>query len=289
MRLFVPRPLCLLVLLIASGGFSFAQTARLPEPASYGSKISVRPDLAYGEAGHQIFDLYLPAGADRPKVVICWFGGAFWGGDKSHMGGVCAYLAAHGFAALAPGYALGAKDGSVSVWPQAVYDAKAAVRHVRANERSLQVDASRVAALGYSSGAYLAMMVGVTPNLTELEGPGVVLPGASRVSAVIAMAGVYDRRRDLGLPLALLGAGYEEKPDLRIAASPIIYVNPRTVPIYVLHGQDDDVADVSSATQLSAALRENRVPHELHLVAAKHYPITVEQLGGMVGWLRKVL
>ncbi len=67
------------------------------------------------------------------------------------------------------------------------------------------------------------------------------------------------------------------------------YVNPRTVPIYVLHGQDDDVTDVSSATQLVAALRENRVPHELHLVAANHYPITVEQLAGMVGWLRKVL
>lgn len=268
---------------------AFGQLFDLPGPEAYGSEITVRHDLAFGDLKHQVFDLFLPPGVEKPPVVICWFGGAFWGGNKSHMAGVASYFAAHGIAAVAPGYYRGEKDGSRAAWPYAVYDAKAIVRFVRGNETALNVDSARVAALGYSSGAYLAMMVGVTPNLTELEGPGVTLPGASRVSAVIAIAGAYDRRRTLGLPLALLGQGYEEKHDLRVATSPIIYISPRTVPVYILHGQSDDVADVSSATQLAETLRESNVHHELHLVDAGHDPITVGHLSSMVGWLKKVL
>lgn len=162
-------------------------------------------------------------------------------------------------------------------------------RFVRAQARELGVDGDRIVALGYSSGAYLAMMVGVTPNLPELEGPGWALSESSQVSAVVAVAGVYDRRRDIGLPLSLLGKGYEDKPDLRVATSPIIYVNPKTVPVYILHGRDDDIADVSSATQLAAALKEANVRHELRLTNKGHYPINQEELWLIANWLKQVL
>jgi acetyl esterase/lipase len=103
--------------------------------------------------------------------------------------GVAAYLASRGIAAVTPGYFLGAKDGSVAAWSRAVCDAKAVVRHLRATAKKLNINPDHIAALGYSSGAYLAMMVGFTPNLTELEGPGGHLGTSSRASAVVEIAG----------------------------------------------------------------------------------------------------
>jgi len=274
--------------LLAGAVPGFAQAARLPGPGSYGAKIEVRTDLAFGENEQQKLDLYLPADADSAPVVICWFGGAFWGSDKYAMSEVCAFLAARGYAAVAPNYFLGKRNGAVAAWPQAVYDAKAAVRYVRANAKALHLDPNRVAALGYSSGAYLAAMVGFTPNLTELEGTGGDRAESSRVSAVVAISGVYDRRGTLGLPLALLGQGYEKKHDLRVATSPVLYVGPDTVPVYILHGDHDHVANVASARQLAAALEDAHVPHQLRIVDADHDPVNAAELAAVAGWLDQV-
>ncbi|MBI5689027.1 MAG: alpha/beta hydrolase [Verrucomicrobia bacterium] len=287
-------PLCLglcSVLFVTCGGIGSlrGQPDSLPGPAHYGAAIEVVQEIAFGKSEHQKLDLYRPASGEPTPVVVCWFGGAFWGGNPWDMTGVASFLASRGFAAVAPGYFLGTKEGSRAAWPQAVHDAKAAVRFVRANASQLKVDGGRVVALGYSSGAYLAAMVGYTPNLRELEGEGANLDVSSRVSAVVAMAGVYDRRRDLGLPLGLLGKGYEEKIDLRVATSPVIYVHSRSVPTYLLHGRDDTVADVSSATQLAGVLAAAGVRHELRLVETGHYPISAAELERIVEWLRRIL
>jgi len=283
------RLLALIVVHVLAGVLCHGQSfADLPEPATYGSTIDVRTNIAFGEHDYQKLDLYLPAGASSAPIIVCWFGGAFWGSDRTQLASVAAYFAAHGFAAATPAYFLGTKDGSRSSWPRSVYDAKAAVRFVRANAPGLRVDPNRMVAFGYSSGAYLALMVGYTPNLLELEGPDGSLTTSSKVSAVIEVAGVCDRRRELGLPLGLLGRDYEDKYDLRVAASPIIYIGPNTVPTYILHGWHDTVADVSSATQLAAALDAAHVRHKRRLVDADHFPFNVEELRRMVEWLNKL-
>ncbi|MDB6164913.1 MAG: Alpha/beta hydrolase fold-3 domain protein, partial [Lacunisphaera sp.] len=258
-----------------------------PSVDATADQIRIRSDIRYGDEEQQQLDVYLPTPAFRPPVVICWFGGAFWGADKSQFAGLARYLASRGIGAITPGYYLGARDGSRAAWPKAVYDAKSAVRYVRAHASELNVDPDRIVALGYSSGAYLAMMVGFTPNLPELEGVGGNLEVSSRVSAVIEISGVCDRRRDVGIPLSLLGRGYEEKPDLRVATSPVIYVSSKTVPVYILHGRNDSVADVSCATQLADALESARVPHVLRVVDADHAPITGRELDLIVEWLKK--
>lgn len=265
------------------------QAGRLPTLSSYGSRIEVRSDIEFGGGEQQKFDLYMPATGGTPPVVVCWYGGAFYAGDRINMAEVGAFLAARGFAVAAPGYYLGTKDGSRAAWPRAVNDAKAIVRHIRGRAAELGVDANRIGTLGYSAGAYLAMMVGFTPNLSELEGSLFPPTHSSRVSAVVTIAGVCDRRRDIGLPLALLGAGYEEKYDLRVASSPILYVNRNTVPVYILHGRRDSVVDASSATQLASALKEAGVAHALRLVDTDHYPISSAEMDRIADWLGKVL
>ena len=279
-----------LILWIVTGAFSgLAQQLNLPSPDVYGSKIEIRTDIKFGDSEQQKLDLYRPSGTESAPVVICWFGGAFWGADKSHMASICAFLASHGFAAVAPNYFLGEKDGTKAAWPNAIYDAKAAVRFVRSNAKELRIDPGRMVALGFSSGAYLAAMVGFTPNLAEMEDTDVALSEPCKVSAVVAIAGVYDRRGALGLPLALLGKGYESKYDLRVATSPIIYIGPNTVPVYILHGDHDSVVNVASAKQLAAALEEAHVPRQVRIVDADHSPINEREFEAVIVWLRKML
>jgi acetyl esterase/lipase len=269
---------------------SFVQEKRtpLPDVTSYGDKIEVRKDIAFGTEPYQKLDLYLPKGDGPFPVVVCWFGGGFTGGNKGGMARMGAFLASKGFAAAAPGYVLADKEGEHPGWPRNVHDAKAAVRFVRSKSKEWHLDATRVAALGHSSGAYLAMMVGFTPHLKELEGDGAAKEESSAVLAVVDIAGVCDRRRSLGTgTVALLGKGYEEKDDLRVLASPVVYIGPKTVPVYILHGEQDKTVDLSSAKQLAEALEGSKVPHKLAVVGAGHDPISLEAMEPVVEWLKE--
>lgn len=263
----------------------------LPDVASYADRIEVRKDVAFGAEPHQKMDLYLPKGDGPFPVVVCFFGGGFTGGNKGGMARLGAFLASQGIAAAAPGYVLADKEGERPGWPRNVHDAKAAVRFVRSQAKEWKIDPARVAALGHSSGAYLAMMVGFTPHVKELEGDGAAKEESSAVRAVVDIAGVCDRRRSLGTgTTALLGKGYEQKDDLRALASPVIYIGPKTVPVYILHGDQDKTVDMSSPKQLDEALTAAKVDHRLQVVAGLgHDPIGVETMGPVAEWLKERL
>lgn len=263
----------------------------LPDVASHGDRVEVRRDIAFGAEPYQKLDLYLPRGEGPFPLVVCWFGGGFVGGDKGGMAKVGALLASKGFAAAAPNYYIADKAGERPGWPRNLHDAKAAVRFARSKAAEWRIDPRRVAGLGASSGAYLAMMVGFTPNLKELEGNGAAPELSSALSAVVDLCGVSDRRRSLGTGTqSLLGKGYEEKDDLRAQASPIVYVGPKTVPVFILHGDQDKTVDVSSARQLDEALSAAGVPHQTRIVpGAGHDPNSLEAMESIAEWLRERL
>jgi acetyl esterase/lipase len=265
----------------------------LPGVDRYGDRVLVKKDIPFSKEGlaHQKLDLYLPKGEGPFPVVVCWFGGGFTGGNKSGMAKVCAFLADKGVAAAAPGYYLAEPKQDKPGWPQNVNDAKCAVRFLRANAKMYHIDADRIAGLGHSSGAYLAMMLGFTPGLKELDGAGGSADQSSKLVAVVNIAGVCDRRGGLGTGTQnLLGKGYQDKPDLRKLASPIAHITKETPPVYTLHGDDDKTVLPDSARQLDAALKEAGVEHELQIVPKLgHNPITAETLAPVATWLAKKL
>jgi len=274
--------------LLASAAFGQPGLAPLPGVASYADRIEVRHDIVFGTEPYQKMDLYLPKGDGPFPVVICWFGGGFIGGDKRNIGPVAAFLAARGFATVAPNYFIADKAGEHPGWPRNVHDAKAAVRFVRAHAKDWHLDSTRIVGLGYSSGAYLALIVGFTPHLQELEGPGTAQGESSAILAVVDISGVSDRRGSLGsTTTALLGKGYEQKDDLRVIASPIIYVGPNTVPVFILQGDQDKTVDVSSARILAEALQRFKVPHQLNIVPAGHDPISAEAMESISSWVKE--
>src|SRR5207237_5878805 len=81
--------------------------------------------------------------------------------------------AARGYVAIAAQYRLSGQAG----FPALIHDAKAAIRWVRANAKTLGIEPQRIAVVGYSAGGYHALFTAGTANRAEFEGaegnPGV--------------------------------------------------------------------------------------------------------------------
>ena len=103
-------------------------------------------------------------------------------GDKSMMDPFGPELARHGFLAVAPEYRLLGE----SPWPAQLEDVKAAIRWTRANADSLGIHPDRIAIIGFSAGAQLALMAGGTPDMPVFKGKGGNDTITDRVAAVIA-------------------------------------------------------------------------------------------------------
>lgn len=262
----------------------------LPDPASYGDRVEIRRNVAYGSDPHRRLDLYRPRGDGPFPVVVCWFGGGFTKGSRAGMARVAAFLAAEGFAAAAPEYFLANADEGRPGWPRNLHDAKAAVRFLRSRAAELKLDGRRMSGLGSSAGSWLAMMTAFTPDRPDLDEPGA--DGTSTaLQAVVNIAGVVDRRGAFGTGTRhLLGLGFEGKPDLRALASPVLHLTAKSPPVYTLHGLKDEQVTPDSARALDARLRELGVDHCLHWVAeAGHQPMSAEALSSIACWLYGVL
>src|SRR5579885_1270122 len=125
-------------------------------PASY--QVELRQNVAYGPLDGETLDLCLPEGATDPRPgVVLVHGGGWVNGDKSEFAYQCSLLASEGFVAAAVNYRL----APAHIWPAQLVDVQLAVRYLRANANDLQLDSKRLCSWGASSGAHLAVFLGV--------------------------------------------------------------------------------------------------------------------------------
>jgi acetyl esterase/lipase len=161
-------------------------------------------------------------------------------------------------------------------YPAAVEDARRAVEFVRSNAARYNIDPDSIGAVGMSSGAHLALMLGV---LDEDAGPR-HQSGAdvsTKVQAVVAMAAPTDftafvadpnGRRDvvasfLGAPLNL-GSGPDSPEAITYReASPITYISSDDAPVFLVHGDSDTTVPYGQSVILRDELMRQGVDVEL--------------------------
>jgi acetyl esterase/lipase len=211
---------------------------------------SVERDLAYGDAPLQVGDLYRPAGAGPHPAVLLIHGGAWVRGDRANMRKFAERFAAAGFVAWNLEYRL-APDAT---WPAQLDDVRAALAWLRARAREIDVDPERIAAMGYSAGGHLALLLA----LAEGDGP--------RLAVVASGAGPTDLLAYPHSPLIakLMGGDADALPDAWEDASPISHVSPGDPPVFLYHGALDRVVGIEQSRRLLARLREAGVPSELY-------------------------
>jgi acetyl esterase/lipase len=206
------------------------------------------------------------------------------------MARVAERLADSGYTAVSVDYRL----APAHRFPAPVHDCKAAVRWIRRHADDLRVDPTRVGGFGYSSGAHLVAMLATTTPTDGLEGE--LPPGApsSRIQAAVLGGAPTDLRLfPPNLTLRrFLGGAPDELPDLYAFASPITHVSSDDPPMFLYHGAQDWVVDVSHARTMAKALDVAGVPHELHeskLGHAATFVMDGDEVAGAIRFLDRWL
>ena len=250
------------------------------EPAAKNEAVEVKLNVAYADNGNprQTLDLYLPrerVAGRRLPVVVFIHGGGWQNGNKSAgMSWVQPYAASGHYVGVAVGYRLAGE----APWPAQIHDCKAAVRWLRANAARYGLDADRIGVEGNSAGATLALLLGASAGIAELDGAlGLHVAESSRVAAVVnffgrinflaepvsARAGSGQAAALTGRLKVLFGGTLEEKAELARLASPVNHIGAGDVPVMTAHGTSDELVPYVQALELDAAMKRGGVTHLL--------------------------
>jgi acetyl esterase/lipase len=224
--------LILLTSVLLSASTAYAETIFIDQIFDF----TVETDVKYGEGavgtGSSYIDLeldiYRPTGPELPSLlpgITLIHGGGFTGGNKSHMSAFCEGFARRGWVATSIRYRLSGDnpEGDIYQAYQAAFDDGAlAVKWMRDNAVSLNIDSSRLGVGGQSAGAITSLKVGMGNY-----------PG-SEVSVVLDISGgLYSTLSDVD----------ENDPS-----------------VYMVHGMSDNTVPWDpQATDLAAALEANGV------------------------------
>jgi len=203
-----------------------------------GGVTQVVDGAAFGAEPRQRLDVWAPkqAGAKRP-VIVFFYGGSWNSGLREGYGFAARALAARGFVVVVPDYRL-VPDVR---WPGFVEDGAAAVRWVLANVAAHGGDPEKVAVMGHSAGAHIALLLALDRRW------GV----ADRIRAAVSLAGPTDF-----LPFATGGAAdaaLGNASDLK-DTQPISFARGDASPLLLLHGTDDTTVLPRNSERLAAAI-----------------------------------
>ena len=229
-------------------------------------------------------DIYLPETGDGPfPTLICIHGGAFWGGDKRDFQ-TAAYMEAipHGFAVVSVEQRLrralpeGGHDPE-GVFPNPVFDYKAAIRYLRANASTYMLDPDKFASCGGSAGGYHAIIAAASAANDVLYDKSLGYADISgEVQAVVSWFGVGDlvlqseftsRTPVMHLPDGttmpmanfadiFLGVNARENLNLAYFASPSAWITKSMPPTLIQSGAADAVVPIECSREIAVKIRE---------------------------------
>ena len=270
------RTLLLLSMPLAALLFVSAQT-----PGATAETDHFHRDVVYGKAGERELTLNLAHPAKRAPlhpVVLVFHGGGWIAGRKERHDATIRYLARQGFVAATVGYRLAPRNP----WPAQIDDARQALRYMRAEATRYGGDPKRIAAIGFSAGAHLSLLLGTVDSNTPSK-------TASKVDLVVS----YFAPTNLEVPPkdsllrapsealgALLGPAFQKD---RKGASPVHHVNRGDAPMLLFQGTRDALVPYEQTQAMLDKIAKEGVSAEVVFLAGAghgwrepHYTDTFE-------------
>ena len=214
-------------------------------------------DIEYKNANGKSLqlDIYRQKELNEKAPLLVFIHGGGWRSGKRQD--YLIYLldyAEKGFVTATVSYRL-KKD---SVYPAAIEDVLDAVDFLYKNEETYGYDTSRVALVGGSAGAHLAMLAGY----------GWENPPRHKVKAVVDIYGPVDLTTPYGqtqfMVTDFIGHSYSEKPELYWEASPARYLKEDLPPTLILQGTSDNLLPPSQSDTLHVRLNRLGVSNVYH-------------------------
>lgn len=204
---------------------------------------------------------YLAGGRDNAAVIVCPGGSYLWhdmGGEGKDVG---EWLQRNGISAFVLRYRTAGVGAFLTPYryvfrgnryPDALNDLLRAMQYVKAHSAELGVDASHVAAMGFSAGGHLVMSA--AELLPREQRPWFVVP----VYPVVTMTEACVHRRSRR---ALLGDSRLRSRQLCDLLSLERHVPADCPPVFLVNCKDDPVVDCRNSELLDSALTRQQVPH----------------------------
>jgi len=238
--------------------------------------------VAGGATKKLAMDIQVPQTAGTKPLVVYVPGGGFQRADKTGNLSLRTFAAEAGYVVASIQYRV-QPDGATYV--DSVSDIKAAVRYLRANAATYQINPASVGVWGDSAGGYLVAMTGVT-NGDKTYDTGENLNQSSDVQSVVVKFGAADLSKlaadfDPGTqkamaPLLAATAKYvngptstatlADDPAAVARANPITYIKPTDPPFVIFHGNADTTISPSETLALHNALRAGGVDSTRYVV-----------------------
>ena len=148
------RTLPAVIAMLCASAIAHAQTETEAPP------IEVLRSITYSQPGDKPLtaDIYLPQGDGPFPGVLVVHGGAWTVGSKGRMKRISTLLAERGYVAVAIDYRLAPKHK----FPAQLDDCRAAIGWMRDHAAEYHIDPLRIAGFGYSAGAHLVTLLGLS-------------------------------------------------------------------------------------------------------------------------------
>ncbi|MBW6499930.1 MAG: alpha/beta hydrolase [Bacteroidales bacterium] len=207
-------------------------------------------------------DIYKPKNIITPAPLLVFIHGGSWkGGKRSDYLVYLVDFAKRGFITATVSYRL-LKDGP---YPACAEDISDAVSWLLNNGSNYGYDPERIALIGGSAGAHLAMLAAYGwGKIPGGEDTANVSGSSQRIKALVNIYGPADLTteyaRNHPLVTALIAHSYDESPELYMEASPLFHVDKGDPPTLILHGTSDKLVPVSQSDDLKSRLDSLGVP-----------------------------
>jgi acetyl esterase/lipase len=192
-----------------------------------------------------------------PGVLVV-HGGTWQSGTSRDFLALNGYLAARDYVVFSINYRLAPK------WkfPAGRDDVLSALAYIKVYAKDLGLDPTRLALLGRSAGAQLALLAAYTANEPAIRGV-VSVYGPTDLKFGYehpASRQLIDTR---GVLEAYLGGSPAKADDAYFAASPINFVSPASPPTLLIHGMHDSHVLPEESERLESKLEQSTVKHLL--------------------------
>jgi acetyl esterase/lipase len=215
----------------------------------HSDSVSEKRGIVYCSIGDRklILDAFYPKQKSKvPRTAILFIHGGGWRtGSRTQHSPLAQRLANLGYVCITPEYRLSTE----ALYPAAVYDIKSAIRWIKANAKTYNIDTAKIVAAGFSAGGELAAFMGATNGLPQFEGTNCNLKYSSTVQAVVDIDGILsfvhpesgegDDSKRISAATNWFGYSKKDNPVLWEQASSLTHAGKHTPPTLFINSSVD--------------------------------------------------
>ena len=225
-----------------------------------GTAESVMKNVKFGSDAAQAMDVYLPAGrtSTNTKVIVFIHGGSWSGGDKAdfdvNINAIRPQLT--DYAIFNINYRLANIQNQ---HPAQMEDVQSALDFISAKAAEYKVNANKIALIGASAGAHLALLHAYKNSRNGSIKAVVDLFGPTNLTTLYTNPAASQP-----VLVNFLGTTPSANPSKYADASPVNFVSAQSPPTLILHGDADFIVPISQSSTLRVALLGVGAKVEMH-------------------------